>query len=104
MAYTSKKLSAVLCVDEVKECFLGSESEEIISDSEFDSENEWNYCAFLDVVVDDNSDDDDGDCYSKPFTWEDMDSYKGQRENFMGSAGSQGAAAEVDSFEFLAVN
>jgi hypothetical protein len=40
----------------VKECLLGSESEESLSDSEFDSENELDDCVLLDVVVDDNSD------------------------------------------------
>jgi hypothetical protein len=61
MASTTRKQSAVLCDDEVKECLLGSESEESLSDLEFDSENELGDCALLDVVVDGNSDDDDDD-------------------------------------------
>jgi hypothetical protein len=42
----------------VKECLLASESEESLSDSEFDSENELDDCALLDVAVDDDSDED----------------------------------------------
>jgi hypothetical protein len=69
VASTSRKRSALLCDDEVKECLLGSESEESLSDSEFDSENELDDCAFLDVVVDDNNDE---DYFSQDFVWEDM--------------------------------
>jgi hypothetical protein len=59
MASTSRKRSAILCDDEVKECLLGSKCEESLLDSEFDSENELDDCALLDGVVDDNSDEDD---------------------------------------------
>jgi hypothetical protein len=45
MASTSRKLSAVLCDDEVKECLFGGKSGESLSDPEFDSENE------LDAIV-----------------------------------------------------
>jgi hypothetical protein len=52
-------------------------------------------------VVDDDSDDD----IIQDFVWEDMDNYKGQRENFTGSVGPQGAAKEVteivDVFELF---
>jgi hypothetical protein len=82
MASTSRKHSAVVCDDEVKECLLGSESEEILSDSEFDSENELDDCALLDVVVDDNNDEDND---IQDFVCEDMNIYTGQRENFMDS-------------------
>jgi hypothetical protein len=82
MASTSRKRSAVVCDDEVKECLLGSESEEILSDLEFDSENELDDCALLDVVVDDNNDEDND--IIQDFVWEDMNSYKRQRENFTG--------------------
>jgi hypothetical protein len=57
MASASRKKSTVLCDDGVKECLLGSESEESLSDSDFDSKNELDDCALLDVV-DDNSDED----------------------------------------------
>jgi hypothetical protein len=54
-------------------------------------------------VVDDNSDEDDD--IIQDFVWEDMNNYKGQRENFKGGAGPQGAAKEVteivDVFEFF---
>jgi hypothetical protein len=102
MASTSRKRSAVLCDDDVKEFLLGKESEESLSESEFGSENELDDCALLDVVVDDNSDDDDiiQDC-----VWEDMNNYKGQRENFTGGVGPQGAAKEateiVDIFKLF---
>jgi hypothetical protein len=59
MASTSRKRSAVLCDDDVKECLLTSEPEESLSDSEFDSENELDDCALLDVAVDDDSDEED---------------------------------------------
>jgi hypothetical protein len=99
---TSRKQSAVLCDDEVKECLLGSESEESLSDSEFDSENELDDCALLDVVVYYNSDEDD---IIQNFVWEDMNNYKGQRENFTGIVGPQGVAKEVtdivDVFELF---
>jgi hypothetical protein len=76
----------------VQECLLGSKSEESLSDSKFDSENELDDCALLDVAVDDDSDVDD---IIQDFVWEDMNNYKGQRANFTGSVGPQGAAGEV---------
>jgi hypothetical protein len=92
----------LLCDDEVKECLLGSESEEILSYSEFHSENELDDCALLDVVVDDNSDEDD---IIQDFVWEDTNNYKGQRKHFTGSVGPQGTAKEVteivDVFELF---
>jgi hypothetical protein len=68
----------------VKECLLVSKSEGSLSDLEFGSENELDNCALLDVVVDDNIDEDDD---IQDFVWEDMNNYKGQRENFAGSVG-----------------
>jgi hypothetical protein len=41
---------------------------------EFDSENELDDCALLDVVVGGNSDEDD---INQDFVWEDMNNYKG---------------------------
>jgi hypothetical protein len=76
----------------VQECLLGSKSEESLSDSKFDSENELDDYALPDVVVDDDSDEDD---IIQDFVWEDMNNYKGQRENFIGSVGPHGAAKEV---------
>jgi hypothetical protein len=75
MASTSRKRSAVLCDDDVKECLLASESEESLSDSELDSENELDDCDHLDVVVDDGSDEDD---IIQDFVWENMNNYKGK--------------------------
>jgi hypothetical protein len=102
MASTSRKQSPVLCDDDVKECLLASESEESLSDLEFYSENELDDCALLDVAVDDDSDEDD---IIQDSVWEDMDNYKGRRENFTGSVGPQGAAKEVtetvDVFELF---
>jgi hypothetical protein len=80
-----------MCDDDVKGCLLASESEESLSDSEFGSENELDDCSLLDVVVVDDSDEDD----IQDFVWEDMNNYKGQRKNFTGSVGPQGAADEV---------
>jgi hypothetical protein len=45
----------------VKEYVLVSECEEILPDSEFDSDSELNDCALLDVVVNGNIDGDDHD-------------------------------------------
>jgi hypothetical protein len=89
---TSTKKSAVLYDDEVKEFLPNSKSEEGLSGSEFDNENELDDCAFLDVLVDDNSDEDD---IIQGFVWEDINSYKEQRENFIGSVLRQGTASEV---------
>jgi hypothetical protein len=49
--------------------------------------------ALLDVVVDDNSDEDDD--IIQDFVRKEMNNYTGQRENFMGSVEPQGAAKEV---------
>jgi hypothetical protein len=57
---------------------------------EFDSENELDDFALLDIVVDDNIDEDDD--IIQDFVWEDMINYKGQRENFTGIVGPQDAA------------
>jgi hypothetical protein len=67
----------------VGECLLCSESEEGLPDSEYDSANELDDCAFPDVVVGGDSDDDDE--IIQNFVWEDMNNYKGQKENIMGS-------------------
>jgi hypothetical protein len=103
MASNSRKKSAVLCDYKEEGCLLGSESEEGISDLEFDSKNELVDRALLDVVVYGNID--EVDDITQDFVWEDMNSYKRQRENFMGSVGPQGAAKEVteivDVFELF---
>jgi hypothetical protein len=54
----------------VKECLFGSESEERLSDFEFDNENELDDCVLLDVVVSDNIDEDFD--IVQDFVWEDM--------------------------------
>jgi hypothetical protein len=55
MVPTTRKQSAVLCDDEVEECLLGCKSEESLSDSEINSNNELDDCALLNVVVDGDS-------------------------------------------------
>jgi hypothetical protein len=57
---TSRKQSAILRDNEVEECLLGSESEESLSTLEFDSDNGLDDCALRDVVVNGDSDEDDG--------------------------------------------
>jgi hypothetical protein len=70
---------------------------------EFDSKNELDDCTLLDVVVDDNIDEDDDTV--QECVWEDMNNYKGQRENFSGSIGTQSAGKDVtevlDVFKFF---
>jgi hypothetical protein len=39
--------------------------------------------------------DEDDDIIIQDFVWEDMNNYMGQRKNFMGSVGPQGAAKQV---------
>jgi hypothetical protein len=92
MASSSRKQSAVLCGDELGEYLHVSESEENLSDLEFDTDNELDDCALFDVV---NGDSDKDDDIIQDFVWEDMNNYKGQRQNFMGSVGPQGAAKQV---------
>jgi hypothetical protein len=80
--------SAVLCNDEVGEHLFLSESEQNLSDLEFYNENELNDRPLLDAVVNDGS-------ATQDFVWENMQNYKGQRENFTGSVGPQVAAKHV---------
>jgi hypothetical protein len=49
MASTSKKCSAVLCEEEL-ECLLQSDSDQSLSDSDFDTENELEDHAVLDTM------------------------------------------------------
>jgi hypothetical protein len=86
MASISKIQSAVLR-DEVGEYLLLGKPEQSLSDSKFDAENELNNCAFLDNVINDRSDED--------FIWENMQTYKGQRDNVIGSVGCKSAAKYV---------
>jgi hypothetical protein len=75
-----------------------------LSDSDFDTENDFEDHALLDTVVNDSNDEDD-DSATKDFIWDNMKNYKGQRENFTGSVGPQGAAKHVmeivDVFELF---
>jgi hypothetical protein len=59
----------------------------------FDNDNELEDHALLDVVVNGGSYDDDN--IIQDFVWENMENYKGQRENFMGTVVSQGAVKHV---------
>jgi hypothetical protein len=89
-----KKLSVVLHYEvEVGEYLLLSDSEESLSYLKSDNDNELEDHALLDVVVNEGSDDDDN--IIRDFVWENMKNYKGQKENFMGSVGPQGAAKHV---------
>jgi hypothetical protein len=70
----------------VGEYLLVSKYEEILSHFEFDSDKKLDDCAFLCVVVNGNSDDED----DHDFVWEDVS--KRHIGDFMGSVGPQGAA------------
>jgi hypothetical protein len=85
----------------VGECLFGSDSEESFSVLEFDSDNELDDCALLDVVVDGDSDE-DADVI-QDFVWEDMNNCKGQRENFVGGVGPQIAAKQVTKCGYFLV-
>jgi hypothetical protein len=87
MASTSKKWLAVLSDDEL-ECLLLSDSERSSSESDFDTENELEDRAVLDTMRSEDSD-------TEAFIWENMENYKGQRENFTASVGPQGPAKDV---------
>jgi hypothetical protein len=89
MASTSKKRSAALHDDEL-ECLLLRDSEQSSSESDFDTENELEDRAVLDTVRNEDSDEDDG--VTQDFVWENMENYRGQRENFTGNVKPQGAA------------
>lgn len=80
----------MLCDEEVGNVYLISESEERSSDLEFGSDNELHDFALLDVVV--NNDSNEDDSIVQDFIWEDMENYEGQREDFMGSVGPQTVA------------
>jgi hypothetical protein len=67
---------------------LQSDSEQNLSDSGSDIENELEDRALLDTVENDDS-------AIQAFVWQNMDNYRGQRENFTGSVGAQGAAKHV---------
>jgi hypothetical protein len=92
IASTSRKRSAVLRDDEL-EYLLQFKSKQSLSDSDFDTENDLEDRALLHTVVSDGSDEDDS--ATQDFVWENMEYYKGQRENFMGSVGPQGAAKHI---------
>jgi hypothetical protein len=102
MASTSKKRSAVLC-DEELECLLQSDSDQSLSDSNFDTENELDDRAVLDAMRNEHSDVDDSG--TQAFIWENMQNYNGQRENFTGSVEPQGPVKGVmeivDIFELV---
>jgi hypothetical protein len=92
MASTSKKHSAVLGEEEL-ECLLQSDSDQSLLDSDSDSENELEDRAVLDTMRNEESNEDDSG--TQAFIWENMQNYKGQKENFMGSVGPQGPANGV---------
>jgi hypothetical protein len=85
MASTSRKRTAVLH-DEDVEYLLQSESENSLSDSDLDTDNELEDRALLDTVITEGSDE---DIARRDFIWENMDNYEGRRENFTGSFGPE---------------
>jgi cytochrome c556 len=54
---------------------------------------EMNLLAWLDTVGNEGSDEDDNS--TQALVWENMENYKGQKENFTGNVGPQGAAKHV---------
>ena len=82
---------------------LESDSEQSVSDSDFDTEDELDDRALIDAVGNEGSDEDDSE--NQQFVWEDMENYRGQREHFTGSVGAQGPAKDVteivDVFELF---
>jgi hypothetical protein len=95
MASTSKRHSAVLHDEELEFFFFfcQSDSKQSLLDSNFDTENKLEDRTVLDTVRNEDSDEDDS--AAQAFIWENMENYKGQRENFMGSVGPQGPAKDV---------
>ncbi|XP_023724900.1 piggyBac transposable element-derived protein 4-like [Cryptotermes secundus] len=89
--------------DEDIQCLVESDSEQSLSDSDFDSENELDDRALMDAVGNEGSDEDNS--ANQEFVWEDMQNYRGQREHFTGSVGAQGPAKDVteivDVFELF---
>jgi hypothetical protein len=71
----------VLCDEEVGKYLLVSESEERSSDLEFGSDIDLHDCALFDVVV--NNDSNEDDIVVQDFISEDMEDYEGEREDFM---------------------
>jgi hypothetical protein len=90
----NKKWSFALCDEEGGEYLHLSESEENLSDSELDAENELDDRALLDAVVNDGRSTED-------FVWENMQNYKGKRENFTDSVQPQFAARHVTEIMFI---
>jgi hypothetical protein len=64
----------------VGEYLLQTKSEQSLSDSEFDTENELDVHAFLDAVVNDGSDEDN--CATQNLIGEIMQNCRGLQENF----------------------
>jgi hypothetical protein len=75
----------------VGDSLLLSESEISLSYSAFDTDDELDGHGL--GVVNDGSDEDDS--ITQDFVWDNMENYKGQRENIMGNIGPQGAAKHV---------
>jgi cytochrome c556 len=79
-----------------------SESEGSLSGLEFGTDNELDDRALPELVVNDGSEENDN--ISPDLVWENMEDYKGQRENFMSSVGPQGTAKHMtETKNFLTV-
>jgi hypothetical protein len=78
VASSSRKRSAVLCDEGVREYLLVSKSEESFSHSAFDSDNELEDCTLVGAVVNGDSYE-GGDDYIQDIVWDNMEHYKGQR-------------------------
>jgi cytochrome c556 len=59
-----------------------------LSYSKFDTDSELDDRSLLDAVINDSRDEDDS--ITQDFVWENMQNYKRQRENFMGSVDLRG--------------
>ena len=82
---------------------LESDSEQSLSDSDFDTENELDDHVLIDAVG--NKGSDENDSVNQEYVWEHMENYRGQREHFTCSVGAQGPAKDVteivDVFELF---
>jgi hypothetical protein len=87
----AKRSANVLSERDVEQ-LLRSDSEDSLSESDSDS-SATSDRALIDAVEYEDSDEDHS--VNEDFMWEDMESFRGRRENFTGSVGPQGLAKDV---------
>jgi hypothetical protein len=104
MANTSRK--TVVPDEEVQLMLERTDTDLSYIDSETDSDRSVDDVAVIDTLV--NSDDDYNEAVAasaENFVWQSMSNYTGQREQFIGGFGPQGAGKEVqgiiESFELF---